>query len=336
MNRLSLLVLFATVVALPTFANPSIDIPVGIYNFHLGNADNGVDSELACTAHSSCTLKSTMAMHGPPEIETHPLRGITRLDQVPQVAIDALRVAVSERDKPVLPPDMAELMTKLRPMLAAHPRITGCWDLNDPTPGISLACTVTQGHAGPARLFMFYARVADCHEGMGFCMYVVVPLQWTPTPVPAIAPAEWLFADEADRSLTATVKNERGDRLFVNCQFGQPQTCAWSLSTLTRCEGDSAVVGLASSATGKFRVLARCAAPTNGEHLTTFKLDDRMDIERSMSRGGVWELSLPIDGTTASLRFDATQAANSIRRMTGCTSWPPPCARYLPEELRKP
>lgn len=336
MKRLSLLVLLATIVTLPAFANPSIDIPAGIYSFHVGNADNGVDSELTCMARSTCTLKSTMTLDSPPVIESHPLRGVTRLNQVPQGVIGALEAAVGERDKPVVPPDMAELMAKLRPMLAAQPQITGCWDLNDPTPDISLACTIREGHAGPARLYMFYALVADCHEGMGFCMYVIVPLKWTPTPVPVIASAGWHFTDEADRSPTATVENEHGDRLSVNCQFGQPQTCAWSLSTLARCDGAGAVVGLASSPAGKFRLLASCVEPANAEQRTTFKLENRMDIARSMSRGGVWELSLPIHGATASLRFDATQAAISIRRMTACTSWRPPCARDLPEELRQP
>lgn len=331
------LLLLAVIVGAPACASPAADIPPGTYRWHIAAPDGDIVSELVCDARSGCTETATIPTVNGPQVQTHALPHVTRFDKVPPGPAGALQVAVAERDKPAQAPDLALLQKLLQPMLAARPEVTGCWDLDDPTPEVTLACTIRERGSSASRLYMFYALVADCHDGMGFCEYVIVPLEWIPPPPPPVAPTRWHFTFGEGLAATLTGENAHGDALSVTCDQGRPKTCAWRLSTAARCDAAETVVGLVTSPAGKFRVLAHCVAPPAGQRLASFRLDDRLDIERSLARGGDWELSLPIDGATRSLWFDVSGQSNSLLQIDGCRAyWAPYCTRDLPAELHTP
>jgi len=157
--------------------------PMGAFTFSAGDAEGRLSVELTCDKGPTCTLRTISVSTGrEPAIESSRLDQIVRLEKAPEMVIGALHYAVENRDKTITPPDNAAFMKASRAMLAASPEVTGCWDLNDPTPRYALACTVRTQPGGSEQMVLFMTLLADCRDGFGFCGYVTMPLIRAPAP----------------------------------------------------------------------------------------------------------------------------------------------------------
>jgi hypothetical protein len=314
-------------------------VPPGAYAARMDDGDAHLYVELTCFTDSTCTTRTISESPGtPPHDAAHKLEQIVRLERPSEAIIGALRLAVENRDKPVTDRDGAIFMTAARAMLSASPEITGCWDLNDPTPAYTLVCTVRTAASKTEQLVMFVAMVMDCHDGMGFCGYVPIPLKQSTAPGSFDPPprAQWEDAgnDEDGRS-AFHVDDERGDRLTMSCIFGQPQTCVWTVTVGATCPGSAPVDGLITSPAGRFRVKASCDAALFGGHGTTYRLGDNQDVDRSILLDGLWEIALDAKSGLPPMRFNTTDGVRFLRMISGCNSWRDPrCERNLPAEFR--
>lgn len=295
--------------------------------------------ELTCLTDSTCTMRTSYAS---PEIQplnnVRKLERIVRLEHPPEMAIGALQYAVESRDKPVILRDSAALMAVSRAMLSASPEITGCWDLNDPTPSNTLVCTVRTKSSSAEQFVIFAEMVMDCRDGFGFCGYATIPLTRSTAPGHFDPPlrAQWEGAkNDEDGSSPFHVNDERGHRLTMSCVFGQPQTCSWTLTVSTACPSSAPINGQIMSPAGKFPVKATCNPSSSEAHTATFKLGDNQDIDRSILQDGIWEIALDTSSGLEPMRFNTTGGVRILRTISGCSGfWDPRCARNLPVEFR--
>ena len=168
-----LLSLPCALASLPASSAPAAGL-AGDYRASIGAPGNRLLLQLSCRDDAHCELATTVEVAGAPSQPVH-----QRLDQVLALqdkteAENALRFAVRHRGDQPLPPDLAEAMAKLKPVLSGQPAIRQCWDLNLPQPGEMLACTLSGTPAGSAPLYLFGTLQADGQPG--FQRYVIYPL----------------------------------------------------------------------------------------------------------------------------------------------------------------
>lgn len=316
----------------------SVPLPPGAYAVHTGGGDSRLSVELTCYADSTCAMRT---IGGSPAIQplnaVRTLDRVVRLEQAPEMALDALQYAVQNRDKPITHRDSAAFMAVSRTMLSASPEITGCWDLNDPTPSYTLVCTVRTTAGSSEQLVLFVETVMDCSDGFGFCGYATMPLTRSAAPghLDTPLPVQWEGAkDDEDGSSPFHVDDERGHRLTMSCVFGQPQTCTWTLTVSAACLGPAPIAGLITSPAGKFPVKATCDPALPEARTTTFKLGDGQDVDRSILKDGMWEIALDTTPALTPMRFNTTGGARILRTISGCGAWNSRCDRSLPAEFR--
>lgn len=339
MKRLLSLSLLAIAICAWADSKISEPLPPGAYAAHIGDGDKALSVELTCLTDSTCTMRTSNGSPGiQPLNEVRKLERIIRLERPPEMAIGALRYAVESRDKPVTLRDSAALMAVSRAMLSASPEITGCWDLNDPTPFYTLVCTVRTKTSSTEQLVMFVEMVMDCRDGFGFCGYATMPLTRSTAPGRFDPPlrAQWEGAkNNEDGSSPFYVDDERGHRLTMTCVFGQPQTCTWTLTVSGACPSSAPIKGQITSPAGKFPVKATCNPALSDAHTATFKLGENQDIDRSILQDGIWEIALDTTSGLEPLRFNTTGGVRILRTISGCNGfWDPRCAGNLPAEFR--
>lgn len=155
--------------------------PIGAFTFSAGDAEGRLSIGLTCEIGPTCTFRTVSASAGrQPAVESSKLDQIVRLQKIPEMVTGALQYAVENRDKSITLRDNAAFMKASRAMLSASPEVTGCWDLNDPTPRYHLACTVRTQPSGAEQMVLFVALLANCRDGFGFCGYVTMPLDRAP------------------------------------------------------------------------------------------------------------------------------------------------------------
>jgi len=71
-------------------------------------------------------------------------------------------------------PEILAEHRSLVPMLTSGAKLEKCWDMNNPTPGYTLACTVNQTKFADDNIYLFVA--APSRRGEGECGYMIFPL----------------------------------------------------------------------------------------------------------------------------------------------------------------
>jgi hypothetical protein len=146
---------------------------VGVYELKLGKTGNSLDMILECSSETVCTLTTTSqsGRNSNKDVQSlkdvHPVQNLTN-------ASAALKYAIGQQSQTIKNEEFAESMGRLRPVLAANPGISKCWDLNYPFPDYMLVCKLSDTSAGAAPMYLFGTLMANCGEA--FCRYVIYPM----------------------------------------------------------------------------------------------------------------------------------------------------------------
>jgi len=147
---------------------------VGAFRAALGNAADSVEIQLECESESSCVLTTTSRSAGEsPTVERKALKNVRPVENVTD-ASNALEYAIEQKSAEIRNEEYLQIMTRLRPVLEAHPRIGKCWDLNYTSPDYMLVCTLASAPAGSPPIYLFGTLLANCGEA--FCRFVIYPL----------------------------------------------------------------------------------------------------------------------------------------------------------------
>jgi len=156
---------------------------VGTFGFHVGKPGNSNDTVIDCESEQRCQVISTLDYAGKQTTSTDRITKITPGDiATPQGALD---YAVEQRNAVITNPEYVDAMNLLRPVLATHPKVSRCWDLNWPTPSYTLLCTFVGDKATLPVVYAFFSLVANCRQA--FCGYVIFPLTRRASLSPAVA-----------------------------------------------------------------------------------------------------------------------------------------------------
>lgn len=147
---------------------------IGTYEAMLANETNSLRLRLECETESQCKLTmESQSGKKPAAKDIQVLNQVRPIETATQAAF-ALQYAIDKRSSQSKNPEYAELMRRLGPALSSSPSLGRCWDLSYPTPGYSLACTLTKTPEGSPPVFLFFTLLANC--GDAFCRYVIYPL----------------------------------------------------------------------------------------------------------------------------------------------------------------
>ena len=147
---------------------------VGAFRAALGNAADSVEIQLECESESSCVLTTTSRSAGEsPRVERKALNSVRPQEDLTD-ASTALAYAIEQKSAEIRNDEYLQIMTRLRPVLEAHPRIGKCWDLNYSSPDYMLACTLDNAPAGSPPIYLFGTLLANC--GDAFCRFVIYPM----------------------------------------------------------------------------------------------------------------------------------------------------------------
>jgi len=147
---------------------------VGTFEVKLGTPANSAEIRLECVSESRCTFTYIAKVgNEPPAVEKKTLNDVRPVDKLTQAA-GALKYAISQRSEEIRHEEYAEVMSRLRPILATNPTVAKCWDLNYTSPDYMLACTLTGAPPASPPLYLFGTLMANCGEA--FCRFVIYPM----------------------------------------------------------------------------------------------------------------------------------------------------------------
>jgi len=147
---------------------------VGAFEVKLGAPSNSAEIRLECASESSCTFTYIAKVgNEPPVVETTALNDVRPVEKLAEAA-NALKYAISQQSREIRHEEYAEVMSRLRPILATRPTIAKCWDLNHLAPDYLLACTLSGTPPTSPPLYLFGTLMANCGEA--FCRFVIYPM----------------------------------------------------------------------------------------------------------------------------------------------------------------
>jgi len=147
---------------------------VGAFEVKLGTPSSSGEIRLECASESSCKFTYIAKVgNEPPVVEEKALNDVRPVDQ-PTEAAGALKYAIRQRSEEIRHEEYAEVMRRLRPVLATDPTVAKCWDLNHLSPGYLLVCTLSGAPPASPPLYLFGTLLANCGEG--FCRFVIYPM----------------------------------------------------------------------------------------------------------------------------------------------------------------
>ncbi len=158
--------LFLTISAACAQTQSVSDLIVGKFRGEFSTTERTLNIALNCSSATECLFDWDKS-------KGNKFNKVTQISDF-EFASNALECARRRTPSLITNPETIAEQSRLEPTLASGAKLEKCWDMNNPTPTYTLACTVNLQKFREENIYLFVA--APGSRGEGACGYMIFPL----------------------------------------------------------------------------------------------------------------------------------------------------------------